>query len=347
MYSSTITEYEDNKDKKSLETKNEKESIFDQPPKEHIPAVQPLIWRNIIGLAILHVLAIYLFITRIFKVSIWTWVFGFTYGFFVIIGISAGAHRLWAHKSYSAKLPLRILLAIFYCMAGQTHLTKWVRVHRTHHRYTDTSADPHNSNRGFFFSHVGWLMMKHHPAVKEYGKNVDMSDLAADPVIRFFDKYYPPIMLSVCFVLPTLIQVYLWNETWDIAINSVIVRYVISLNATFSVNSFAHLWGTRPYDRNLKARENIGVAIVANGEGWHNYHHAFPWDYRNAELGFHSLNLAAGFIELMAWLGLAYNLKTPSPEIIEKYCANKGDGTIGFSRRKARQISSKHTTAVE
>jgi len=70
----------------------------------------------------------------------------------------------------------------------QTHLTKWVRVHRTHHRYTETSADPHNSNRGFFFSHVGWLMMKHHPAVKHYGKNVDVSDLAADPVISFFDK---------------------------------------------------------------------------------------------------------------------------------------------------------------
>jgi len=70
----------------------------------------------------------------------------------------------------------------------QTHPSKWIRVHRTHHRFTDTCADPHNANRGFFFSHVGWLMMKHHPAVKEYGKQVDMSDIAADPVIRFVDK---------------------------------------------------------------------------------------------------------------------------------------------------------------
>nr|XP_012225499.1 PREDICTED: acyl-CoA desaturase-like [Linepithema humile] len=190
MYSSSVTRYEDNEDQKllQLETENKKNSILDQPPKEHIPAVQPLIWRNIIGIAVLHFLAPYFFITRFFQIKFWTWIFGFTYGFFTTIGISAGAHRLWAHKSYSAKLPLRILLAIFYCMAGQTHLTKWVRVHRIHHRYTDTSADPHNSNRGFFFSHVGWLMMKHHPAVKEYGKNVDVSDLAADPVIRFFDK---------------------------------------------------------------------------------------------------------------------------------------------------------------
>lgn len=71
---------------------------------------------------------------------------------------------------------------------SQTHPSKWIRVHRTHHRYTDTCADPHNVHRGFFFSHIGWLMMKHHPAVKKYGKNVDMSDIAADPVIRFVDK---------------------------------------------------------------------------------------------------------------------------------------------------------------
>jgi stearoyl-CoA desaturase (delta-9 desaturase) len=70
----------------------------------------------------------------------------------------------------------------------QTHPSKWIRVHRTHHRFTDTCADPHNANRGFFFSHIGWLMMKHHPAVKEYGKQVNMSDIAADPVIRFVDK---------------------------------------------------------------------------------------------------------------------------------------------------------------
>ncbi|XP_023245985.1 acyl-CoA desaturase-like [Copidosoma floridanum] len=70
----------------------------------------------------------------------------------------------------------------------QTHFYKWIRDHRTHHKFTDSAADPHDANRGFFFSHVGWLMMKRHPAVIKYGKKIDMSDIEADPVICFFDK---------------------------------------------------------------------------------------------------------------------------------------------------------------
>lgn len=84
MYSSSITKYEDNEDQKllPLETEN-KNSILDQPPKEHIPAVQPLIWRNIIGIAVLHILALYLFITRFYKIKFWTWIFG-TYLYIIL-----------------------------------------------------------------------------------------------------------------------------------------------------------------------------------------------------------------------------------------------------------------------
>ncbi|KAL0116181.1 hypothetical protein PUN28_011203 [Cardiocondyla obscurior] len=188
MYSSTITEHEDNKNRKSAqETENGRNSILNQPAM-HMPAEQPLIWRNIIVIAILHVTAIYLFATRYREAKFWTWMWSIAYAHLSGFGITAGLHRLWAHRSYRAKLQLRVLLIFLYCMAGQITPSKWLRVHRTHHKYTDTCADPHNSNRGFFFSHVGWLMMKHHPAVKQYGKNVDMSDIAADPVIRFADK---------------------------------------------------------------------------------------------------------------------------------------------------------------
>ncbi|XP_070151665.1 (11Z)-hexadec-11-enoyl-CoA conjugase isoform X3 [Polyergus mexicanus] len=343
MYSSTVVEYEDNKSRKltQSDTEDGKNSILDQPPKENIPAEQPLIWRNIIGISALHVITIYLFVTRYNEAKFWTWIFEISYGILGALGVTAGAHRFWAHRSYSAKLPLKILLSYLYCMAGQTHLTKWIRVHRTHHRYTDTSADPHNSNRGFFFSHVGWLMMKHHPAVKEYGKNVNMSDIAADPVIRFFDKYYPPIMLSLCFVLPILIPVYIWNETWIISIAATITRYIFMLNAAFAVNSFAHLCGTRPYNRNLKATENLTVSIVTFGEGWHNYHHSFPWDYKAAELGLYRVNLTTAFIDFMAWIGLAYDLKTSSFEIIDSLCTKKGDGTASQNRTQSRYTAIK------
>lgn len=243
------------------------------------------------------------------------------------LGVTAGAHRFWAHRSYSATLLLKIILTCFYCTTGEFRLTEWIHVHRAHHKYTGTCADPHNASRGFFFSHVGWLMMKHHPAVKEYGKNVDMSDIAADPVIRFFDKYFSPIMLSLCFVLPSLIPVYIWNETWIVSIGATLIRHLLILNATFAVNSFAHSWGTHPYDRNLNATENPILSFLVLGEGWHNYHHCFPWDYKAAELGLYRLNLTTAFIDFMAWLGLAYDLKASSSEIIDKFCAKNGDGT--------------------
>ncbi|XP_032664484.1 acyl-CoA desaturase 2-like [Odontomachus brunneus] len=328
MYSSTITEYEDNKGQKSVqpEMENGTDSILRQKlPKEHIPAEQPLIWRNIIVLAIVHVMGVYLFITQYRNVKFWTWIFGVTTGHAAGLGITAGAHRLWAHRSYNAKLPLRILLMTLYCMAGQLQPSKWIRIHRTHHKYTDTSADPHDASRGFFYSHIGWVMMRIHPAVKEYGKTVDMSDVQADPVIRFADKYFMVIMPIMTFVLPGVIPVYVWNETWTVAFSSMIVRYIWLLNATCSVNSFAHIWGYRPYNRNIKPTENTMVSIVSLGEGWHNYHHCFPWDYKTSEFG--RFNPSAGFIKFMARLGWAYDLKTSSEEIVHRFYANKGDGT--------------------
>jgi stearoyl-CoA desaturase (delta-9 desaturase) len=104
------------------------------------------------------------------------------------IGVTAGAHRLWAHRTYKAKLPLRILLAIGQTIALQNDIHEWVRDHRVHHKFTDTDADPHNSTRGFFFSHMGWLMVKKHKDVFIKGKTVDMSDVESDPVVRFQQK---------------------------------------------------------------------------------------------------------------------------------------------------------------
>ncbi|XP_043473146.1 acyl-CoA Delta(11) desaturase-like [Leptopilina heterotoma] len=328
MTTTTITQYE-------LQTVKEKKensdiAVEDTPQLKSHDAQQPLIWRNIIGIAILHIFGVYAFATSCTQAKLGTWIFSPLYGISAGLGITAGAHRLWAHRSYSAKLPLRIFLAYLYCMAGQTHMYKWIRDHRTHHRFSETTADPHNANRGFFFSHMGWLMMKRHPDVIQNGKEIDMSDIAADPVIQFFDKFYEPIMLSLCFVLPTLIPVYCWNETWYISIHAVIIRYIWLLNATFLVNSFAHMWGNRPYNRKLRPTENPTVAFFTLGEGWHNYHHSFPWDYRAAELGAYGLNPSTAFIEIMSWFGLAYNLKTPNRDLVKSFNLNKGDGTDSF-----------------
>lgn len=109
-------------------------------------------------------------------------------GLLASLGVTAGAHRLWAHRTYKANWQLRTLLMIMQTICFQNHIYEWVRDHRVHHKYTDTDADPHNSSRGFFFSHVGWLLVKKHKDVRDKGKTVDMSDLLEDPVVVFQKK---------------------------------------------------------------------------------------------------------------------------------------------------------------
>uniref|UniRef100_A0A914DV35 Uncharacterized protein n=1 Tax=Acrobeloides nanus TaxID=290746 RepID=A0A914DV35_9BILA len=101
------------------------------------------------------------------------------------MGISAGAHRLWAHRSYKAKWQLRLFLMICNCIGMQDSVIVWVRDHRCHHKWVETDADPYNIKRGFFFAHVGWLLMKKRAMVKEYGSKIDISDLTSDPILAF------------------------------------------------------------------------------------------------------------------------------------------------------------------
>nr|WIW77224.1 fatty acid desaturase [Mythimna separata] len=243
------------------------------------------------------------------------------------LGITAGAHRLWAHKTYKAKLPLEILLMVLNSIAFQNSAIDWVRDHRLHHKYSDTDADPHNATRGFFYSHVGWLLVRKHPDVKKRGKELDLSDIYNNPVLRFQKKYAIPFIGAICFGLPTLIPVYCWGETWTNAWHITMLRYVTNLNVTFLVNSAAHIWGNKPYDKKILPAQNIAVSIATGGEGFHNYHHVFPWDYRAAELGNNSLNLTTHFIDFFAWLGWAYDLKTVSNDMIKNRSLRTGDGS--------------------
>ncbi|XP_026749081.2 acyl-CoA Delta(11) desaturase-like [Galleria mellonella] len=243
------------------------------------------------------------------------------------IGVTAGAHRLWAHKTYKAKLPLQIFLMVLNSIAFQNTALHWARDHRLHHKYTDTDIDPHNAKRGFFYSHVGWLLVKKLPKVKDYGRQIDMIDLNNNPVLRFQKKYAIPFIGLVCFIIPTLIPMYFWGESLNNAWHLCMLRYISNLNATFLVNSAAHMWGYKPYDKGILSTQNLPVSLATFGEGFHNYHHVFPWDYRASELGNNKLNLTTKFIDFFAWIGWAYDLKTVPKDMIMRRAKRTGDGT--------------------
>lgn len=166
------------------------------------------------------------------------------------ISVTAGAHRLWAHKAYKAKWPARLILCIGQTVAFQNSVYEWVRDHRVHHKFTDTDADPHNAKRGFFFSHFVWLLVRKHNDVKVKGATVPMDDLLEDPIVMFQHRHFLKLMPLACFIIPTFICHYWIGEPWDVSWYCAgCFRYVFGLHMTWLVNSAAHIWGNKPYDK--------------------------------------------------------------------------------------------------
>jgi stearoyl-CoA desaturase (delta-9 desaturase) len=201
-------------------------------------------------------------------------------------GITGGAHRLWSHKAYKAKLPFRFGTMIANSIANQGTIFHWARDHRTHHLYTEQDADPHNALRGFTFAHIGWLYLKKRQAVITAGKDVDMSDILADPVCEIQRKCDPWWNMFWCFIFPALVAKLGWGEHFGVGVLVPgFLRYTAVLHFTWLVNSAAHLFGDRPYDVLSNPAENLTVAIASLGEGWHNWHHKYAFDYAASEYG--------------------------------------------------------------
>lgn len=173
----------------------------------------------------------------------------------------------------------------------QNDILEWSRDHRVHHKFSDTDADPHNSTRGFFFAHMGWLLCRKHPEVLRKGKTVSLADIEADPVVQFQRQFYKPLAIFCTFYLPTYIPYYFWGENFYVAFYLSAFRYCFSLvsiiiqggnkssnkrkynasfflqHSTWLVNSAAHLYGTKPYDKVINPRESKLVQVMTVGEG--------------------------------------------------------------------------------
>ena len=246
------------------------------------------------------------------------------------LGITGGVHRLWSHRSYTAALPFRIFLALCAQVANQGSIYHWVRDHRVHHLCSETEADPHNASQGFFFAHIGWLLVKKTGAVHAKGRTVDMSDIDADPVAYLDKILFPWSNLLMCFVAAPAVAVYGWGESmYTACMVCGFLRYCLGLHHTWAVNSFAHLFGDHPYDANINPAENWFVSILANGEGWHNYHHAYPYDYSASEHGWTvQYNPTTFVIDMAANLGMVSNRKKAT-KAWEGRKARKAAGAAG------------------
>jgi stearoyl-CoA desaturase (delta-9 desaturase) len=243
-----------------------------------------------------------------------TAIFAVVYYYCTGLGITAGYHRLWAHKSYSATRPLEVFLALCGGGAIEGSARWWSRDHRAHHRYTDTSKDPYSVRKGLLYSHLGWMVMKQNP--KRIGRT-DISDLNENAVVVWQHKNYISVALGMGIFFPALVAGLGWNDWRGGIIYAGILRVFFVQQATFCVNSLAHWLGDQPFDDRNSPRDHVFTALVTLGEGYHNFHHEFPSDYRNA-IEWWQYDPTKWFIWLMKKVGLAYDLKQFRANEIEK-----------------------------
>jgi stearoyl-CoA desaturase (delta-9 desaturase) len=233
------------------------------------------------------------------------WVFFGLFLFLTGLGITGGYHRMWAHRAYSAHWSVRLFYMLFGAMALQQTILIWASQHRVHHQNVDdVDVDPYSAKRGFWFSHIGWIL-RNYPSGEVDFSNV--RDLQRDPIVAFQHKYYVPITLAMNVALPLALGA-LFGDVWGMFLLAGVLRLVINHHVTFFINSLAHMWGSQPYTDENTARDNHVLAFITYGEGYHNFHHIFANDYRNGVKWWH-WDPTKWIIATLSGLGLVTNLK--------------------------------------
>lgn len=217
--------------------------------------------------------------------------------------ISAGYHRYFSHRAFECNRVMQFLLLAFGAASLQNSVLSWASDHRVHHRHTDDEKDPYSVNRGFFWAHMGWIFFK--PAVPSDFDNV--KDLKKSTMVRLQHRFYLPVALLVGLGVPFLIGL-CFGRPWGGVIWGGLLRTVVVHHTTFLINSAAHMFGKKPHSQEISARDSWWLPFLSFGEGYHNFHHSYPSDYRNGVAWYH-WDTTKWMISLFARLGWTWNLR--------------------------------------
>ncbi|WP_371374501.1 acyl-CoA desaturase [Thalassotalea aquiviva] len=241
----------------------------------------PIIWLNVLIFSITFLFAIiavpYRAITHGFDAfEIITAIICFCY---CGMSITAGYHRLWSHKAFQANAVFRFICAIGGAFALQNSILHWCSDHRVHHKHVDKNdIDPYSAKRGFWYSHIGWMLRDYQPHTYDNYDNV--RDLQKDKIVMWQHKHYIALSLATNFGIPIALGL-LHGDVISAILLAGVLRLVLSHHTTFFINSLAHIWGKQTYTDKNSARDNGFLALFTFGEGYHNFHHIFENDYRN------------------------------------------------------------------
>ncbi|NOY84458.1 MAG: acyl-CoA desaturase [Nitrospirae bacterium] len=197
------------------------------------------------------------------------------------LGITVGYHRLFSHRSFTCKTWVKLYFLITGGWAMENSALKWCSDHIRHHAKTDTDEDPYNAKRGFWYSHVVWIFKKD-PSGNLPIREKYKTALRKDKWIMWQSNNYLLVVLSG-IALPVLLGFIHrgWTGAASAFLLAGVLRLFLVLNSTFFINSICHIWGSQPYGDANTSRDNWWISLITFGEGYHNYHHNFPRDYRN------------------------------------------------------------------
>jgi stearoyl-CoA desaturase (Delta-9 desaturase) len=266
---------------------------------------------------IVHFIPLALLFTGVSRTAVVLFVFTFALRTFFV---TAGYHRYFAHRAYRMGRVPQFIFAAGGLTTAQKDPLWWASIHRAHHRHSDTDLDPHSPHKGFWWSHVGWILSSAH-------KKADLSnveDLARYPELRFMNRHdwIGPWALGVmCFLV----------GGWSGLLFGFFLSTILLWHATFSVNSVTHLVGRRRYATDDTSRNLWPVALLTFGEGWHNNHHHCP---NSARQGFRwwELDISFALLRVLSWLHVVRDLRQPSPALLAARRIRTGNLDVGMVR---------------
>ncbi len=308
-------------------------------PLPEMVDTKKVLWGYAIGVAMVHALALLALLPYFFS---WTGVVLALLGPYVFgtLGINICYHRLLTHQGFTCPKWLEHVFATLGVCCMQDAPARWVAIHRMHHQHSDERPDPHSPLVNFFWAHMQWIFVDN-----AFVNSVQMYDHYARDILR--DPYYRRLQRNGFWMVVLAAQLVVfygagfcagwWLEGTVMAgvqfgssllVWGVFVRTVAVWHITWSVNSLSHLWGYRSYETGDQSRNNWFVALIANGEGWHNNHHA---DQRSAAHGhaWWEFDVTWLTIRAMERVGLAKNVVLPSKRLPTKSILDEDTASVG------------------
>ncbi|KAM3964162.1 acyl-CoA Delta(11) desaturase-like [Aphomia sociella] len=278
-------------------------------------------WPAVLFFIHIHLLSLYGLWLLFFEVKWETFIFLILLTSVAVLGMTTGAHRLWAHQTYKANTTLRAILMLCQTLAGMGSIYDWVQHHRLHHQLFATEDDPYDYNKGFLYGHIISRMRKLSPYQEKLKESIDMTDLEKDSIVMFQKSKIYWVLYAILFLLlPLNAPLEYWDDT-VLSATFVIgfLRYGIILHASWFIESGINVWGLKPGE---KSPPDSNTVFIISKTFWPHYHYLIPCDYKTGEYGTYDSGCSTAFIRVWAALGLATDLKTVETPSVQIALAN-------------------------